>query len=460
MIKIKQNKSNKIKELMLLARHYKEAGNIQKTEDICLKILKEQPNNADALYILGVTLHQKGQFDEAISYYQKAIKFNSYLSDAHNALGILYIVKGKSDDAITCFQNAANLNPTLAEPYYNLGLAYKDKRRLEESIVSFKKAIQINHNFVDAHWSLSHALLLCGNFQEGWKEYKWRWKTKDFIVNQSGLPHPLWDGFDIKGQIILLQAEQGFGDTIQFIRYAPLIAQRCARVIIGCHKELKSILSKIDGISMVIAYGETLPQFDVRCRLLDLPLIFQTTLDNIPAKIPYMQAESLLVQKWRDKIQHDNSKLRIGLVWAGSSKHKNNYNRSFSPEIFSPLAKFKGITFYSLQKGEAAQHTKRPPEGMHLIDYTDEILDFSDTAALIENLDLIISVDTSVAHLAGALGKPVWVLLPFVPDWRWMLDRADSPWYPTMRLFRQHSPRDWGSVIELIKSELVKFLMN
>jgi hypothetical protein len=277
------------------------------------------------------------------------------------------------------------------------------------------------------------ALLLAGNFRDGWREYEWRWETY-LASSKRNFSQPLWDGYDIKGRTILLYDEAGFGDTIQFIRYAPLVAQY--------------------GIQQIVGRGEELPKFDVHCPLSSLPLIFDTRLESIPTKIPYIYVEPKLIQKWRNKVQHDEFKTKIGLVWAGRSIS------SCSLETFSTIAQIDNITFYSLQKGEAKKQAKNPPKGMSFIDLTEDINDFSDTAALIENLDLIITVDTAVAHLAGALGKSVWTLLPFVPDWRWMLNRDDSPWYPTMRLFRQPSLGDWESVIDKIKDELLKLLMN
>ena len=217
---------------------------------------------------------------------------------------------------------------------------------------------------------------------------------------------------------------------------------------------MKSLLRNIQGVSHVISRDEQLPEFDVHYPILSPPLIFRTRLEAIPAKIPYIVADRVLVKEWKDRVQSDNAKFRIGLVWSGNPKNKNDRSRSCPLNIFSTLAKIEGISFYSLQKGEASCQVKNPPDGMKLIDYTEEIYDFSDTAAFIENLDLIISVDTAVAHLAGALGKTVWALLPFAPDWRWMLNRKDSPWYPTMRLFRQPSSGDWETMIEKVSKEL------
>jgi hypothetical protein len=301
------------------------------------------------------------------------------------------------------------------------------------------------------------ALLLKGDFKNGWKEYEWRWEAKCFISKKFHFSKPFWDGGDITGRTILLHAEQGLGDTIQFVRYVSLVERMGAKVITACQKELKSLLVKSKLFGTVVSFQDPIPEFDIHCPLMSLPFTLLTSIETIPAEIPYITADSELISRWRERIQPDHS-FKIGVVWSGNPKYKKNRVRSCSLETFSPLAEHNEITFYSLQKGDAAEQAKNPSNNMKLVDLTDEINDFSDTAAFIEHLDFIITVDTAVAHLAGAMGKPVWTLLPFVPDWRWMLDREDSPWYPTMKLFRQTSPGDWDSVIMRIKEELKEFL--
>jgi len=422
------------------------------------KALKLNPNFYNSYYNLGNVLRGKGLLDEAMVCYQKVIQLNPEFAGAHCNLGNVLHEKGKLDEAITHYQKALQLNQNLAEVYNNLGNVLHDSGHFEKALTCYQKAIQLNPDLADAHWNIALIHLLTGNFREGWKGYEWRWKLKDPI--QRVFAQPLWDGSDIEGRTILLYAEQGFGDAIQFIRYAPLIAQRGAQVIVECHKELASLIRNVEGVQEIFVFGEQLPKFDVHCPLLSLPLVFDTTLETIPAKVPYISADSTTVRKWEDRLKHDNAELKIGLLWAGNPKLKGNIFRSFSLETFSPLAQLDNITFYSLQKGEASEQAKNPPEGMRLIDYTDEIHDFSDTAALIENLDLVISADTAVAHLAGAMGKPVWTMIPFAPDWRWLLNREDSPWYPTMRLFRQPSLGDWESLMNRILEELKTLIVS
>lgn len=416
------------------------------------KALQINPNHAISYNNLANALREKGLLDEAIACYLKAVELAPNLADAFNNLGVAYQEKGQMDKALASYQKALLLNPTYADAYNNLGFTLQEKGQLNRAISCYKKALQLNPSLAAAHGHMALALLLRGDYEQGLKEYEWRWKTKYSCAREFS--QPLWDGSDVKGLTILLHAEQGMGDTIQFIRFVPFVAERGARIIVECHKELTSLLKNIAGTGQIIAFGEQLPAFDLHCPLLSLPLLFGTTLETVPAKIPYIEANPVLVQKWANKVQSDNANKRIGLVWAGSPRYKENRNRSLSLNTFSSLSQIENITFYSLQKGEAAKQAENPPGGMHFIDLTKDINDFTDTAALIENLDLVISVDTAVTHLSGAMGKPVWTLIPFSPDWRWLLNREDSPWYPTMRLFRQPEIGDWESVIIKVTKEL------
>lgn len=435
---------------------FQDKGRLEEAVTCYQKAIELNKNHAGAFYNLGVAHQKMCQLDKAILSYEIAIGLNQSFVEAHFNLGIAYKEKEQIEEAVTCFQRVLQLKQDHAGAYYNLGNALVAQGHFDESLQFYQKAIEIDPDCAEAHWNIALIKLLTGNFQEGWRGYEWRWKLKDILTKPS-FHKPLWDGSDIKGKTILLYAKQGFGDTIQFIRYTPLIAQRDANVIVECQKELISLLKNVEGVQHIIGHGESMPHFDIYCPLLSLPSIFDTTLESIPSQIPYISVDSGLVQKWHEKFKHDKSKQKIGLVWSGDPALKDDHSRSCSLEIFSPLAQLDDIIFYSLQKGEASEYKNNLPHKIKLIDYTEEIKDFSDTAAFIQNLDLIISVDTAVAHLAGALGKPVWALIPFVPDWRWLLNRNDSPWYPTMRLFRQPSRGDWEAVIAIIAKELLLF---
>jgi hypothetical protein len=327
---------------------------------------------------------------------------------------------------------------------------------LDEALSVCQRAIQLRPDHAGAHWNKSLVLLLKGDFAQGWAEYEWRWQSKDFRSPRRDFPQPQWRGEDPSGRTILLHAEQGFGDTIQFIRYAPLLAGRGARVIVECQPELQRLLGGVEGIQHLTARGEPLPPFDLHTPLLSLPLAWGTRVKTIPGNVPYIKPDPALVGAWRGRLAGDSA-LKVGLVWAGSPIRKDDRYRSLPLSSLAPLAGVKGVSFYSLQKGKATEQAQNPPPGMNLIDMTEEIKDFADTAALISHLDLVITVDTAVAHLAGAMAKRVWTMLEFVPAWRWLLNREDSPWYPTMRLFRQPAIRDWATVIRRVAGELQNF---
>ncbi|MDQ7787575.1 MAG: tetratricopeptide repeat protein [Thermodesulfovibrionales bacterium] len=426
-------------------------GYIDEAITLYQQVLQLCPEHSDTCNVLGSAFQAKGQLAEAIAWYQKAIQFNPNSFMAHNNLGSALKLQGDIDGAIKQYQRALKLNPNFAESLNNLGNALRDKNELDKAMSFYRRSIALKPDFADAHWNLSYALLLSGQFEEGWKEYEWRWKLKEPLHK---LPQPLWDGSDCAGKTILLFAEQGFGDTIQFIRYITMVADKGIKVVLGCQKELKSLSENIQGVSQVIAYGEPLPQFDFQLPLISLPMVFKTTSDTIPSQCPYIQVGPRLIERWGKKMDLDQSKINIGLAWAGSPGHLNDRNRSCPLDMFTRLTETENCTFFSLQKILNIESERNMIDTLKLIDYTGEISDFADTAAIIMNLDLVISVDTAVAHLAGALGKKVWTLLPFAPDWRWMLKRDDSPWYPTMRLFRQYSWGDWRSVLVHVSQEL------
>jgi FKBP-type peptidyl-prolyl cis-trans isomerase 2/predicted TPR repeat methyltransferase len=458
-----------------------------------LDIIKIGPN-AEAYFRMGVLLQERNEFDEAIKYYLKAIAVDPFMTDAYYNMAVAYQKNGMVQESAECYQKVIEIAPNHEKAYVNLGISLKETGQYEEAAKYFEKALEIrpdydiayynlgnisyftgrfgearrlyekavsvNPGYAEAHWNIALIDLLYGNYKDGWKGYEWRWKLESSI-RRLDTSHSLWDGSDVKGKTILVSAEQGFGDTIQFVRYIPLIEEKGAQVILECQQELIPLLQNMKAIQKIVQDNSPLPEFDNYCPLLSLPGIFDTTLENIPAIVPYITVDPLHVKKWGEKLRGTQSVMKIGIAWAGNPElAKPYYNRSCSLESFSLLRQFDDINFYSLQKGEPAYDAQLSPEGLKIITYADEIHDFSDTAALIENLDLIISIDTSVAHLAGALGKPVWTLLPFIPDWRWLLNREDSPWYPTMRLFRQQAPGDWDSVIERVRDELAIFINN
>lgn len=481
-----------IDEAVRIAIENLQSGNLQDAELIFCEILKLQPTNVNALHFRGLIFYKRKEYDSAIIYINKALHYQPNYAYAHHNLGIILQDSGQPDEAIACYQKTLQINPNFADSYHNLGLIFQDREQYDDAINNYKKTLEINSNFFESNLNLGIIYKKKGQFNEALTyfqkadkidpyypglfqsilslffstvnfkqalEYFWSAWNKACPQKYKNISQPLWDGSDIKGRTVLIHASfGGFGDTINFIRYASLISQYGAKVIFECQKELITLCKNVEGIDEIIEFkeGSAKLNFDTHCPVFSLPIVFNTRIDTIPSKVPYITVNQILVKQWKDKMKLDMSNmsnLKIGLVW--SSGRASSLKSGYCPlELFLPLARFPDISLYSLQKGEAAKQVGNPPEGMKLINYAEEINDFSDTAAIIENLDLVISVDTAVAHLAGALGKPVWTLLDCFADWRWLENRADSPWYPTMKLFRQPKPGDWESVIERVINEL------
>jgi tetratricopeptide (TPR) repeat protein len=410
------------------------------------------PEDVRCWHNLGSVLCESGQFDEGLKAYEQALKLNPKLAPVHcNKAAALHEI-GRHADAMAAIRRAAEIDPACPGVQNNLGALLCDEGKLEEALVAWRLAVVHDRNEAGAHWNLARLLLCSGYFAEGWEEFEWRLKFTRMRLNR-GFAQPQWDGSDPAGKTILLHAEGGFGDAIQFIRLAPLVTARGGRWFLECQPELASLLEGTAGVERIIHRGQPLPEFDMQIPLQGLPRIVGIGLDNIPNKVPYLTAPADRVRYWASRMAGDG-RPRVGLVWAGSKLGVGD-KRTRSVELFAPLAAVKRVRFFSLQKGPDSAQT--PPAGMDWNDYTSELHDFSDTAALVQNLDLVITVDSAAGHLAGALGRPVWVMVPFEFDFRWLAGRGDSPWYPTMRLFREPAPRDTATPIAQIVKALREF---
>ena len=411
------------------------------------------PGYASAYNNLGIALRARKQFVEAIAACRQAIALNPGSSKAYNNLGISLRDCDRLDEALEACRQAVQLDPTSAEAHSNLGTTLRETGKLHEAIGHYRQAMALNPTYANGRLNFAFALLANGEFEQGWDEHEWRWKCLDFPSPPRSFSQPLWDGQSLSNRTLLLHMEQGLGDALQFIRYLPLAAEQGGKIILECYPELRRLFEPFARGHELVVRGQPLPPFDFHCPLLSLPRVFKTTLDNIPHATPYLNADAGDVRKWRERLA-DSSSLKIGLAWAGGTTHKDDRARSMPLATLAPLAEAPGVQFYSLQVGPAAVQAKTPPAGLALHDFSADLQDFADTAALIENLDLVISVDTAVAHLAGALGKPVWTLLPFSADWRWLTQRDDSPWYPSMRLFRQSRRSNWEDVVHRVADAL------
>jgi tetratricopeptide (TPR) repeat protein len=407
------------------------------------------PDFFDAWHNLSAALKIVGNFKEAIEASRKAIALRPQAAGAHLNLGNALKAQGSFDMAESAYRTALAVNPADPRIYLNLSNTLRELHRMEEAIALLRSAVQCSPNFAEAHRDLAFALLLMGDLQAGFAENEWRWKTDEMSKRRRALPSPTWNGEDLSERTLFVYTEQGYGDAIQFARYIKVVADKGARVILECQQPLTRLLATVKGVSRLLVRGDPVPPADFHLPLLSCPRVLGTTLNSIPNEVPYLKAPGTgpIAQ-----ILANESRVKVGLVWAGNPSHENDANRSLPYEALSPLLGATGTAFYSLQLGEQA--IRRASSDRQLVDLTAHVQDFADTAAVIEQLDLVVTVDTAVAHLAGALGKKVWLLLPFAPDWRWLLHRSDSPWYPTMRLFRQERSGDWNGVIQSVLAEL------
>ena len=405
-----------------------------------------------------IDLHR---FDEALAAYDRALASRPGYAAAHCNRGNALQELRRFEEALAAYDRAILLQPNLAEAHSNRGNALKELNRFAEARTSFDRALAVRPDLADAHFNAALTLLLTSELGPGWKEYEWRWETEQLKSEKRRFAQPQWTGSDdIAGKTILIHAEQGLGDTLQFCRYVPSVAARAGQVIFEVQKPLQELMRTLAGGAQVIARGEPLPDLDLHCPLLSLPLAFATQLETIPGRTPYLFAAADKKDTWRERLGR-RERPRIGLVWAGDPRkrlpnaHRIDRQRSIEFDRLAPLFQVDGCEFYSLQKGETAVAQLRDSPWRHrVIDWTEHLGDFSDTAALIDNLDLVIAVDTSVAHLAGAMGKPFWLLNRYNTCWRWLLERSDSPWYPTMRIFRQDETREWDQVIARLATAL------
>ena len=436
----------------------------------CDRAIALRPDHAEAYVSRGKGFKGLREWEAALASYDRALALKPDFAEAHCERGIVLRELGRWDEALSSYERAIAAQPDYAHAYLNRGNVLKEINQLDAALASFTQAISIKPDFATAYSNRSTILLLRGDFEQGWRDYEWRWKDKysTSTRRKRNFPCPPWRGDkSIQGKTILLHHEQGLGDTLQFCRYATLVAGLGARVVLQVPNSLTKLLSSLEGVSQMLAERDALPALDCFCPFMSLPLAFKTTLSTIPAAVPYLKSPDDKVRFWKETLG-ERTRPRVGLVWSGGF-------RPSRPEVWAvhdrrniPLAKLAplehpDIDFYSLQIGQPAQSELEELKsnnwgGPALIDHAARLGDFSDTAALMKHLDLIISVDTSTAHLAGALGKPVWLLNRFDTCWRWQLDRVDSPWYPTLRLYRQVRPGDWDDVIERVRADLPQFL--
>lgn len=423
---------------------------------ICQDVLAASPGNPSALALLGVVHAHRGEVEQAIEHLQSAAQKQPGVAAWYANLCSLLRMLNRIDEAVASGREAVRLAPDNPDNLVNLSLALTDIDEREQATACLIRAIGLNDQHADAHLALAQLLLARGEFEPGWTEYEWRNLTeagKGQLPRITSMP---WNGMHIPGGKLLLIGDQGYGDTIQFSRYIPMAAERCEEVFLGCSAELAPLLGRIPGVSKVFHRWNEIPGHAAYCRLSSLALVFQTRLDTIPAKDAYLRPDEERVARWKQWLDanHPAGVPRIGLAWSGRPTHPNDRRRSTRLESLLPLTRATKGRFISLQKPFPAADKPLISEFPGLRDISDELKDFEDTAALISQLDLVITVDTSVGHVTGALGKPAWIMLAKAPDWRWLLDRSDSPWYPTVRLFRQPTSGAWSRTVAEVAEAL------
>ncbi|WP_391347105.1 tetratricopeptide repeat protein [Azospirillum sp. A23] len=423
------------------------AGRNEEAVETLMTLLGMTPLSVAGYTNLGVALRRLGRVEEAMAAYRSALGFSSGEPGTLNNLGITHQDLGRYEEAAACFRRSIAVQPDGAHAHLNLGLVARDEMRVDESIALTRRAAILEPALAEAHTALGHGLLIKGELREGFAEYEWRSRMPDFPSPRRDFASPVWDGSPLAGRTLLVHDEQGVGDTIMFARYAALLQTHGARVFLDCNGQLVRLLSSMPGIAGVVPRYDPPPPHDVHVALASLPHMLRATLYTIPAPFAYLRAEPDLVESWRARLGPKIG-LRVGLVWAGNPEFKGDGLRSPGLAAFRPLLDLPGVSVFGLQKGAGRRDLDRcGPLPAGFVDLGADIADFADTAAIMENLDLIVSSCTGPAHLAGALGRPVWTVLPFAPDWRWLEHGVCTPWYPTMRLFRQERRGDWSAVM-------------
>jgi len=434
--------------ILNLGNALQRSGRLTDAERCYRASIKLAPDGAMALNNLGATLRDMGRPEAAEDSCRAALRLKPDYGDALNNLGTALADLGRFQESVDAYRESLRLEPNRAEVHNNLGNVLTHLGDLDEALEEYAAALALMPKSVEVHHNRAMTLLRAGRFEEGWPEYEWRWQSRQLAPVRRNFRQPQWDGRPLGDRVLLVHAEQGLGDTLQFCRYASRIP---GRVIVEVQPELSRLLQDLEGVEAVIPRGHPLPEFDVHCPMMSLAGLVEPTPDPAHHAAPYLRAEPSQVEAWRARLAPLGG-LRVGLVWAGGNRPDQptmeavNRRRSMTLAMLAPLARVSGVSFVSLQKGAPAGELEAPPKGLLIYDFTADLHDFADTAALVANLDLVISVDTSVAHLTGALGKPVWMANRFDSCWRWLMDRKSSPWYPTLTQFCQPEPGDWDTV--------------
>jgi hypothetical protein len=445
-------------ELFDIAAQCERSGKMAEADRLLNYILAVAPNQPDTLHMSGIVAFRLGRQDEALAKMERAIELGVDIALYLRNICEVYRTLNRLDDALVAAKRAAALAPSDPLCLHNLAVIHYERVEIEESIDAAERALMMKPEMTGAHFARAEALLIKGDWERGWEEYEWRFRIADAARMMPPTDKPQWDGKPLGEGTLLLVADQGFGDVIQFSRYIPWVLERCPETVIACSPEMVPVLRQFLPKDRIFFQWQTCPPFKAFCALSGLPRLHGTRVDHMLAPIPYLRADPARVAIWKERLRRlaPGSHKRIGIVWAGRPTHNNDRRRSSKLADFAPLAALPGVALVSLQKGPSADQAGRYFGRAPLVNIGAEVRDYDDTMALLECLDLVVTVDTSVGHLAAAMGKPVWIMLATSPDWRWLLNRSDSPWYPTVRLFRQTVPRQWSDVFTGVAKALTE----
>jgi tetratricopeptide (TPR) repeat protein len=449
-----------VEQTLARAQAAAQAKRLNEASGICADVLAATPDHPAALALQGIVAAMAGDPDRGVALLRRAIQLRPGNATWYAHLSSLCRTTYRMDEALAAGQESIRLDSSNPEHLVNLSLIFVDVDDRDRAMACLLRALGLKHDHADGHLAMAQNLLAMGDFDPGWMEYEWRNMTEAGKATMPAMTSAHWNGMKIPNGRLLLVGDQGYGDTIQFARYIPMAAERCQEVIVGCSAEMGPLLANIPGVKQYCHRWTDVPGHAAHCRLSSLPYLFRTQLDTIPAQIPYLKADPARIEHWRDRLAHTlpSGVKRVGLAWTGRPTHPNDRRRSLPLAQLASLADAGPAAFVSLQKPMPARDLETVARFPGMTDLSDELTDFGETAALMENLDLVITVDTSMGHLAGALGKPAWILIPKAADWRWMLDREDSPWYPSLRLFRQQKPGAWDEPMGKLRAALGEVL--
>ncbi len=447
-----------IAELFALAADCERAGKLQQADSLLNHMLTAMPTQPDSLHLAGIVAFRLGRIEEALESMQRAIQFGVDTPLYLRNICEVYRTLGRLEEALDTASRAVALSPNDPLCLHNLAIIHYERLELDESIACAERALAMNDQLAGAHFELAEALLLQGKWDRGWEEYEWRFRIASAAPMMPATNKPQWQGEPFDDETLLLVGDQGFGDVIQFSRYIPWVAERCPKIAVACAVEVAPLLTQIHPGLHLFQKWEDAPPYRAFAALSGLPRLHGTRIDNTPASIPYLRADPNKIAAWKNRLDRLTPRgfKRVGIVWAGRPTHNNDRRRSATLATFGPLFNLPRVSLVSLQKGPSADQTGSYFGRAPLINVGAEIQDYDDTMAIIENLDVVVTVDTSVGHLAAALGRPAWLLLATAPDWRWLLERSDSPWYPTVRLFRQTAHRQWSDVMQRVAAALLE----